>query len=106
MQNMTEAGITADLTSRRVIDVAIGILMALRGCTEKDAFDDLARAVRETRVGLGAIAGGLVDLVGGGNSSPQRDAAFEVWGELLAGRGTFAGSSTESRVLSHHIKQC
>jgi hypothetical protein len=31
--------------------------MGLRGCSEKDAFDDLVSAVDETGIGLGGIAG-------------------------------------------------
>ncbi len=88
---MSEKGLQGDQTSRRVIDVAIGILMGVRGCTEREAFDDLASAVRQTGLGLGAIAGALVDLVGGaGGVSPNRDQALDVWGQMLASRGTRA----------------
>jgi hypothetical protein len=82
---MGERGWRADLTSRRVIDVAIGVLMGLRGCSEKDAFDDLVNAVHETGIGLGGIAGALVDLVGGaGGASAHRTEAVHHWGHLLA----------------------
>jgi hypothetical protein len=96
MYSMTEQGLHGDLTSRRVIDVAIGILMGLRTCTEREAFDDLASAVRVTGVGLGAIAGALVNLVGGtGVHFPHRDAAIDVWGQLLVGPRTFAKTTSE-----------
>jgi ANTAR domain len=85
---MSEKGLRGDQTSRRVIDMAIGILMGVRGCTEREAFNDLASAVRQTGIGLGAIAGALVDLVGGaGGASPFRDQALDVWGHMLASRG-------------------
>jgi hypothetical protein len=42
----------ADQSSRRVIDVAVGVLVALRQCTEDEAFEDLARAVNQTGVGV------------------------------------------------------
>ncbi|WP_178360524.1 ANTAR domain-containing protein [Mycolicibacterium hippocampi] len=86
---MSEKGLQGDQASRRVIDVAIGILIGVRGCTEREAFDELAGAVRQTGVGLGAIAGALVDLVAGaGGASPHRDQALDVWGHMLACRGT------------------
>jgi ANTAR domain len=82
-----------DLTSRRVIDIAIGILMGLRGCSEQDAFEDLANAVRETGIGLGGLAGALVDLVGHAEGSfPHRDEAIHLWGHLLAGRQASAAT--------------
>ncbi|TMS47923.1 ANTAR domain-containing protein [Mycobacterium sp. DBP42] len=46
----------ADPSSRRVIDVAIGVLIGWRGCSERDAFDEIACAVRESGVGIGSIA--------------------------------------------------
>lgn len=53
--------------SRRVIDVAIGILIGLRGCSQREAFEELA----------------------GGASSARHAEAFTAWGELL-GRGRLA----------------
>lgn len=74
-----------DVTSRRVIDLAIGILMGLRGCAEEDAFDELAKAVRLTGIGLSGMAGALVDLVGNVEGPfPHRAEALEVWGHLVA----------------------
>ncbi|KUI38951.1 histidine kinase [Mycobacterium sp. IS-1496] len=73
-----------DVTSRRVIDVAIGILMGLRGCTERQAFDELVVVVKETGLGIGRVAGGLVALAGG-YSSAEHAEAYTVWGELIRG---------------------
>ncbi|MEB3052267.1 MULTISPECIES: ANTAR domain-containing protein [Mycobacteriaceae] len=39
-----------------MIDVAIGVLIGWRGCSERDAFDEIACAVRESGVGIGSIA--------------------------------------------------
>jgi hypothetical protein len=87
MRGKSEQGRREDLTSRRVIDIAIGILMGLRGCSEKDAFEDLANAVRETGIGLGGLAGALVDLVANSEGAfPHRDEAIHMWGHLVAGR--------------------
>ncbi|MGU3499695.1 ANTAR domain-containing protein [Mycobacterium sp. C31M] len=72
-------------TSRREIDVAVGILVGLRGCSERAAFDELVGVVRDTGIGIGAIATGLAALAGGG-SSAGHDEAFAAWGDLVARR--------------------
>ena len=56
-------------TSRRVIDVAVGILVGLRGCTDKEAFDELVRVVHQTGIGIGSLAAGLVALASGSSSA-------------------------------------
>ena len=65
--------------------MAIGILVGLRGCSEREAFDDLVRVVNKTNVGIGSIAAGLVALAGGSSSAGHAE-AFAAWGEFL-GRG-------------------
>jgi len=74
-----------DATSRTTIDVAIGVLVGLRGCAPEQAFDELARVVHRTGIGIGAIAAALVDLAVGvsGSSAPHVE-AFNAWGQLLA----------------------
>jgi transposase len=69
-------------TSRKVIDVAVGVLVGLRGCSEDDAFAELVRAVQQTGIGIGSIAAGLVALASG-SSSAEHAEAFNVWGELI-----------------------
>ncbi|OBF25666.1 histidine kinase [Mycobacterium sp. ACS1612] len=71
-----------DDTSRRVIDVATGILVGLRGCSDHEAFDELVRVVHETGVGIGRLASGLVALAGG-TATAEHAEAFAVWGELV-----------------------
>jgi hypothetical protein len=71
-----------DDTSRRVIDVATGILIGLRGCSDHEAFDELVRVVHQTGVGIGRLAAGLVALASG-SSSAEHVEAFTVWGELF-----------------------
>jgi hypothetical protein len=71
-----------DDTSRRVIDVATGILVGLRGCSDHEAFDELVRVVHETGVGIGRLAAGLVALASG-SATAEHAEAFAVWGELL-----------------------
>jgi ANTAR domain len=74
-----------DETSRKVIDVAIGILVGLRGCSQREAFDELVRVVRQTGIGIGSIATGLVGLASG-SSSAEHAEAFNAWGELIRNR--------------------
>ena len=84
---MTEAGRRGDTASRRGIDVAIGILMGLRGCSEQQAFDDLVEAVHDTGVGPGALARALASVVGGSDGPfPHRCEVMQRWGHLLAPR--------------------
>jgi hypothetical protein len=71
-----------DESSRRVIDVAIGILVGLRGCSDREAFDELVRVVHQTGVGIGRLAAGLV-AVASGSASAEHAEAFTVWGELI-----------------------
>ncbi len=84
---MTAVGRRADPSSRRVIDLAIGILMGLRACSEREAFDDLVNAVHETGIGPAGLATALAHLVGGkGDGVPHESEAALVWGHLLASR--------------------
>jgi len=84
---MTEPGRREDPSSRRGIDLAIGILMGLRGCSERDAFDDLVKAVHDTGIGPAALAKALAHLVGGkGDGVPHQTEAAVLWGHLLAAR--------------------
>jgi hypothetical protein len=71
-----------DDTSRRVIDVATGILVGLRGCSDQEAFDELVRTVHQTGVGIGRLAAELVALASGSSSSEHAE-AFTVWGDLI-----------------------
>lgn len=73
----------ANAGSRTVIDNAVGILVALRGCTPEDAFGELVDVVRQTGVGIGVLAAGLVALATG-RSTAQDAEAFNAWGALIA----------------------
>jgi hypothetical protein len=82
----------AEDTSRRVIDVAVGILVGLRGCSQHEAFDELVRVVNQTGVGIGRLASGLVALASGASSAGHAE-AFTAWGELV-GRGRLVTTVT------------
>ena len=74
-------------TSRREIDLATGILVGLRGCSERDAFAELVTVVQQTGIGLGSIARALVTITGPSDDSvPFQAEAFNVWADLLAAR--------------------
>lgn len=92
MDNRNMDNRNTDVTSRRVIDIAIGILVGLRGCTERQAFDELVTVVKQTGLGLGRVAGGLVALAGGSSSADPAE-VFTVWGELIRGRRVAVAST-------------
>jgi hypothetical protein len=69
-------------TSRRVIDVAIGILVGLRGCSDREAFDELVSVVNQTGIGIARLAAGLVALASGSSLADDAE-VFTVWGELI-----------------------
>jgi len=74
-------------TSRREIDLATGILVGLRGCSERDAFAELVAVVQHTGIGLGSIARALVAIAGSSDASvPHQAEAFDAWADLLAAR--------------------
>jgi hypothetical protein len=70
-----------DGTSRKVIDVAVGILVGLRGCTEREAFDELVEVVNRTGLGIFSVAS--LAAVASGSSSAGDSEAFNAWGELI-----------------------
>jgi len=74
-------------TSRRVIDLATGILVGLRGCSEREAFAELVAVVQRTGIGLGSLARALVAIVGSSDdAAPYQSEAFDAWADLLAAR--------------------
>ena len=78
-------------TSRRVIDLATGILVGLRGCTEREAFAELVAVVQQTGISLGRLAQALVAIAGPADESvPHQAEAFDVWADLLAARAVSA----------------
>jgi hypothetical protein len=80
-----DQGRTPDIGSRKVIDVAIGVLVGLRGCIPDEAFDDLADAVHDTGIGLGTLASALVKLASGTTEPfPHRNVVARRWGTLVS----------------------
>lgn len=94
MDEVSEFGRGVDLSSRTVIDVAIGVLVGWRGCSTREAFEELASAVRETGVGIGSIARALVELAcGTDQSAPHRDVALRLWGDVVPRRSALVSAS-------------
>ena len=79
---MSYNGLRTNDTSRKVIDTAIGVLVGLRGCSPAEAFTELVQVTRQTGIGIGSIASGLV-AIASGTSSADNVEAFNVWGELI-----------------------
>jgi hypothetical protein len=79
---MASMSYRGDESSRRVIDVAVGILVGLRGYSDREAFEEIVRVVNQTGIGIGSLAAGLVALASGSSSAGHAE-AFTAWGELL-----------------------
>jgi hypothetical protein len=88
VQKMMHREIYKDTSSRVVIDVAIGVLVGLRRCTERQAFNEIASAVRETGMGVGSISRALVTLASDETAcfDPRFDDVVARWGELITSR--------------------
>lgn len=78
------SGLRGNDTSRKVIDTAVGVLVGVRGCSPAEAFTELVEVTRQTGIGIGSIASGLV-AVASGTTSADNAEAFNVWGELIRG---------------------
>ena len=60
------------LESHSEIEVAIGVLMGLRGCPQKEAVSEFISAVDETGLSPAELGHALVDLASGNGTSPHR----------------------------------
>jgi enamine deaminase RidA (YjgF/YER057c/UK114 family) len=73
--------------SRRDIDLAIGVLIGLRRCSERQAFNEIAAVVAQTGIGLGSICRALVALASGTTPSfNHRSEVVGAWGDLIGAR--------------------
>ncbi len=69
--------------SRRELDRAIGVLMVLRRCREREAFQEIADAVHRTGIGLSAVAHALLALVSGCPNDAVDPGAVAYWRNLI-----------------------
>lgn len=81
---MTHSVLPADALTRKTIDQAVGVLIALRGRGPEAAFAELVDVAHRTGRSLSRVAAGLVALASGSASSD--DEAHQFWGELVASR--------------------
>jgi ANTAR domain len=73
--------------SRRDIDVATGILIALQGHSEREAFAELVAAAHRTGTGITHVARALIGVAGGRDVPvTDRGEALAIWGDSLIGR--------------------
>jgi ANTAR domain len=72
----------ADHRSRREIDMAIGVLMGIRRCSQQEALEALVGATRTSGVGLGGVSRTLLDVISG-DSALRADEAIAHWNSLL-----------------------
>jgi ATP/maltotriose-dependent transcriptional regulator MalT len=105
MQEWATGHVSGSLQARRDLDIANGILMGLRRCDPRTAYDELLGAARRHRVAVISIASALVDLTcfhgesRGETLGPAHSAAHREWDGLLGEAGSldvlasFAASS-------------
>ena len=86
--------------TRRDIDIAVGILVGVLGYSEREAFEELVRAVHQTGGGITSVARSLIAIAGGRRhddgpqAAPYQAEALEIWGDALHNRPSFARTST------------
>jgi hypothetical protein len=73
--------------SRRDIEIAIGVLMGLRGCPQNEAVGEFTSAVQEMGLNPGELGRALVDMASGNDTSPLQAEVQHRWRHLLALRG-------------------
>lgn len=72
----------SDLAARKQIDVAVGILVGLRRCSEHEAFREIAAAVHRTGLPLGDTARSLIAHAKCEPTAHSATAA-QLWGDLF-----------------------
>lgn len=80
----------------RSLDIAKGVLVALRGCSPDEAFAELNNISQTYRLGTLTLARALVHLAAGSVSQvagPAADVAAQTWGHLIAAAGSRAQSA-------------
>jgi hypothetical protein len=72
----------ADHRSRREIDMAIGVLMGIRRCSQQAALEALVCATRTSGVGLGGVSRALLNVISGDPALCAGEATAH-WNALL-----------------------
>ena len=69
------------------MDIAKGVLVALRGCSTDEAFTELAGTSKQYHLGTLTLARALVQLAEGStgpDGGPAADVAAQTWGHFFA----------------------
>jgi hypothetical protein len=89
MEKWATGHVIGSLQSRRELDMANGILVALRRCGPDAAYRELLGAAKRHGVGVMAMVSAVVDLGSGDNqfsaepAGPAHSAAFHEWAGLF-----------------------
>ena len=89
MEEWATGQVIGSLQARRELDIANGILVALRRCGPDAAYRELLGAAKRHGVGVMSIASAVVDLATGDNQSPAESegpahaAACHEWAGLF-----------------------
>jgi ANTAR domain len=83
MMTQTHSYRPAEHQSRHEIDLAIGVLMGIRRCSEQAALQALVAATRASGVGLGGVSRTLLTVISAGVESTAVDEAVAHWHAVL-----------------------
>ncbi|WP_428342978.1 alpha/beta fold hydrolase [Mycobacterium sp.] len=100
----TPGALFESLEARRKLEVAIGVLMGWRGCSQDEAVGELAAAAKEMQVDMSELGRALVDFASGNDTSPYRPAVARRWRHLLALRGLDESGSPAKSSRSLRIR--
>jgi hypothetical protein len=90
MEEWATGHVIGSLQARRELDMANGILVALRRCGPDAAYRELLGAAKRHGVGVMAMASAVVDLASGDNqfsadpAGPAHSAASHEWAGLFS----------------------
>lgn len=79
----TLSDLIAAIEERRQVEIAIGVLMGLRNCSQDDALTDFGDAVRESRVKAIDLATALIEAADGTLPPGCGAEVHRRWGHLL-----------------------
>lgn len=88
IRNRAGLGRNNAFVGRRMLDLAEGVLIGLRGYSAEDAFAELVAVAQRHDASVSAIASALLDLASGSTDAAQsqpapRKAAQLEWGHLV-----------------------
>lgn len=72
------------LNAHRAREVAVGVLMGLRGCSVDEATSEISGVAEEMRINERELGCALVGLASGNDASPYHAAVAHRWRHLLA----------------------